>query len=105
VSGRRPHGLARDDQPGAISVEEPHFLPDENGDVVVSSIRTFGDTIHTFIGEYLDYYPGPGDLVATGSSCAVIPRRRACQESDSANARERFWSRSRLMNQPARLGL
>jgi hypothetical protein len=89
---------------GAISVEEPHFLPDENGDVVVSSIRTFGDTIHTFIGEYLDYYPGPGDLVATGSSCAVIPRRRACQESDSANARERFWEPFPLDESTGKIG-
>jgi len=34
---------------GAISVDEPHILSDENGTVVLSSIRTYGDTIHTFV--------------------------------------------------------
>jgi len=42
---------------GAIGVEEPHFLSDENGDVVLSSIRTYGDTIHTFVER--DAYVGP----------------------------------------------
>jgi len=34
---------------GAASVEEPHILSDENGTAVVSSIRAYGDTIHTFV--------------------------------------------------------
>ena len=34
---------------GAISVAEPNALSDENGTVVLSSIRTYGDTIHTFV--------------------------------------------------------
>ena len=39
---------------GAISVAEPHVLSDAHGRVVLSSIRTYGDTIHTFVerGEY-----------------------------------------------------
>ncbi|HVN92323.1 MAG TPA: 4-hydroxyphenylpyruvate dioxygenase [Terracidiphilus sp.] len=34
---------------GAISVEEPHIVSDENGTAVLASIRTYGDTIHTFV--------------------------------------------------------
>jgi 4-hydroxyphenylpyruvate dioxygenase len=39
---------------GATSVEEPHVLRDEHGSTVVSSIHTYGDTIHTFV-ERTDY--------------------------------------------------
>jgi 4-hydroxyphenylpyruvate dioxygenase len=34
---------------GAISVAEPYVLSDENGEIVQSSICTYGDTIHTFV--------------------------------------------------------
>ena len=34
---------------GATSVTEPQVLSDENGTAVVSSIRLYGDTIHTFV--------------------------------------------------------
>lgn len=34
---------------GAIGVREPEELKDENGSVTVASIRTYGDTIHTFV--------------------------------------------------------
>src|SRR5579863_2760300 len=39
---------------GAVSVAEPHVLSDEYGQVVLSSIRTYGDTIHSFVerGKY-----------------------------------------------------
>ena len=36
-------------QRGAITVSEPQYLSDENGYVIVSSIKTYGDTIHTFV--------------------------------------------------------
>jgi 4-hydroxyphenylpyruvate dioxygenase len=36
-------------QRGAIPVSEPQYLTDENGYVIVSSIKTYGDTIHTFV--------------------------------------------------------
>ena len=36
-------------QRGAIAVSEPQYLSDENGFVIVSSIKTYGDTIHTFV--------------------------------------------------------
>ncbi len=42
---------------GAVSVAEPHILSDENGLAVVSSIRAYGDTIHTFVER--DGYSGP----------------------------------------------
>lgn len=34
---------------GAVSVMEPTTLTDESGSVVVSSIKTYGDTVHTFV--------------------------------------------------------
>jgi 4-hydroxyphenylpyruvate dioxygenase len=34
---------------GAISVAEPYVKADDTGEVVLSSIRTYGDTIHTFV--------------------------------------------------------
>ena len=34
---------------GAISFAEPQAFSDEHGRVVLSSIRTYGDTIHTFV--------------------------------------------------------
>ena len=34
---------------GAVSVAEPTVLSDDDGDVVVSSIHAYGDTIHTFV--------------------------------------------------------
>jgi 4-hydroxyphenylpyruvate dioxygenase len=34
---------------GAVSVHPPTELSDENGTVVISSIKTYGDTIHTFV--------------------------------------------------------
>jgi 4-hydroxyphenylpyruvate dioxygenase len=42
---------------GAISAEEPRLLTDEHGAVVVSSIRAYGDTIHTFVER--KNYSGP----------------------------------------------
>ena len=42
---------------GAISVAEPYVKSDENGKVVLSSIRTYGDTIHTFVER--NAYTGP----------------------------------------------
>ena len=34
---------------GAVSVAEPYVKADEDGRVVLASIRTYGDTIHTFV--------------------------------------------------------
>ena len=34
---------------GAISVKAPETLKDDNGSVIVASVRTYGDTIHTFV--------------------------------------------------------
>lgn len=34
---------------GGVSVAAPYELSDENGVVVLSSIKTYGDTIHTFV--------------------------------------------------------
>jgi 4-hydroxyphenylpyruvate dioxygenase len=51
---------------GAVSVQEPTKLEDENGHVIVASVKTYGDTVHTFIeranfkGAFL-----PGFIAAT----------------------------------------
>jgi 4-hydroxyphenylpyruvate dioxygenase len=42
---------------GAVSVTEPHTISDEHGPVVLSSIRAYGDTIHTFVER--GAYDGP----------------------------------------------
>ena len=42
---------------GAVSVAQPYLLADEHGQVVMSSIRTYGDTIHTFVER--SNYSGP----------------------------------------------
>jgi 4-hydroxyphenylpyruvate dioxygenase len=34
---------------GAVPVHEPKVLKDESGEVVIASIKTYGDTIHTFV--------------------------------------------------------
>jgi 4-hydroxyphenylpyruvate dioxygenase len=36
-------------QRGATAVSEPQYLSSEDGFVIVSSIKTYGDTIHTFV--------------------------------------------------------
>jgi len=42
---------------GAVGVEEPNSLSDENGEVVVSSIETYGETLHRFVER--KNYDGP----------------------------------------------
>ncbi|MBC7449469.1 MAG: 4-hydroxyphenylpyruvate dioxygenase [Hymenobacteraceae bacterium] len=34
---------------GAVAAQEPLVLTDEHGEVVIASIRTYGDTLHTFV--------------------------------------------------------
>ncbi len=34
---------------GATSVSEPHVLSDDNGEVVIAAIRTYGETIHSLV--------------------------------------------------------
>ena len=34
---------------GAVSVAQPYVIADEHGQVVLASIRSYGDTIHTFV--------------------------------------------------------
>jgi 4-hydroxyphenylpyruvate dioxygenase len=46
---------------GAVSAEEPRVIEDEHGRAVVSSIRAYGDTLHSFVerGEYAGpFLPG-----------------------------------------------
>jgi len=42
---------------GAVSVAQPHVVADDRGQVVLSSIRAYGDTIHTFVER--GRYTGP----------------------------------------------
>jgi 4-hydroxyphenylpyruvate dioxygenase len=39
---------------GAKSVKAPETLKDENGSVIIASVATYGDTIHTFV-QRVDY--------------------------------------------------
>lgn len=34
---------------GGVSVAEPHEISDEHGKVIISQVKTYGDTIHSFI--------------------------------------------------------
>jgi 4-hydroxyphenylpyruvate dioxygenase len=42
---------------GAVSVQQPTTLSDEHGSVVLSAIKTYGDTVHTFVER--SKYSGP----------------------------------------------
>lgn len=42
---------------GAVAVQEPTVLKDEHGEAVVASIKTYGETIHTFVER--KNYKGP----------------------------------------------
>lgn len=42
---------------GAVSVQQPTSLSDEHGTVVLSTIKTYGDTVHTFVER--SNYSGP----------------------------------------------
>lgn len=43
------HSFEETTKRGAIAVEAPQVLKDEHGEVVIASIKTYGDTIHTFV--------------------------------------------------------
>jgi 4-hydroxyphenylpyruvate dioxygenase len=45
---------------GAVGVQEPREISDENGVFRIAAIRTYGDTLHTFIdrSEYKGFAPG-----------------------------------------------
>ena len=49
---------------GAVGVDEPHEISDEFGSVILSSIRTYGETRHLFV-QRSDY---------TGASCPATRR-------------------------------
>ena len=34
---------------GGVPIAEPHTLEDEHGKVIISQVKTYGDTIHSFI--------------------------------------------------------
>ena len=59
---------------GAVAAQEPKVLKDEHGEVVVASIRTYGDTIHTFVerknysGPFLPGYKARKSTMATASA-------------------------------------
>lgn len=58
---------------GAISAQRPVMLKDEFGEVILSSIKTYGDTIHTFVerkkykGPFLPGYKATGSAVKVQS--------------------------------------
>jgi 4-hydroxyphenylpyruvate dioxygenase len=60
-------------QRGAVSTQEPTVLRDDSGEVVVASIKTYGDTIHTFVerknysGVFLPGFQAADDGYITGT--------------------------------------
>lgn len=58
-------------QRGAVSTQEPTVLHDDSGEVIVASIKTYGDTIHTFVerknysGAFLPGYQAADDGYTT----------------------------------------
>jgi 4-hydroxyphenylpyruvate dioxygenase len=60
-------------QRGAVPWSEPQVLDDENGQVVVSAIRTYGQTVHKFIER--KNYNGPfmPGFIAASSLFPVVP--------------------------------
>jgi 4-hydroxyphenylpyruvate dioxygenase len=50
---------------GAVSVQEPWEESDEDGTVIMASVQTYGDTVHTFVersnynGRFLPHYKEP----------------------------------------------
>ncbi|MGW2329082.1 4-hydroxyphenylpyruvate dioxygenase [Streptomyces sp. NPDC001700] len=66
---------------GATGIEEPHDVKDEHGTVVLASIRTYGDTRHTFVersgydGPYLPGYVAAAPIVEA-------PKKRLFQAID-----------------------
>ena len=64
---------------GAIGVQEPREVTDENGTYRTASIRTYGDTIHTFVDRknYKGFAPGyrvvtTDDLVSRPTGLAAV---------------------------------
>jgi 4-hydroxyphenylpyruvate dioxygenase len=60
-------------QRGARGVVEPHWVSDENGRVELSTIATYGDTVHTFVnrGEYAGPHLPGYELVARSGNDGV----------------------------------
>ena len=62
---------------GATSVKEPYELKDENGSVIMASVKTYGDTTHTFVqrNEYKGkFLPGFKDHFLTEPYNKVMPQ-------------------------------
>eukprot|EP00741_Cyanophora_paradoxa_P003791 tig00000718_g3685.t1 len=62
---------------GARSVSEPREIKDENGTVVLATIQTYGDTVHTLV-ERTNYkgtfLPGFRAVAETDPLCALLPQ-------------------------------
>lgn len=61
---------------GAAVVAEPHTLSDEHGSVTLATIRTYGDTVHTFVqrGEYAGaFLPGFRAVTSTDPLVHITP--------------------------------
>ena len=60
---------------GAEGVEEPHDISDEHGTVRLATIKTYGETLHTFVGR--GGYSGaflPGYTAVVPRDCTPVPR-------------------------------
>ncbi len=95
---------------GGLSIQEPTLLEDENGEAVVATIKTFGDTTHTFVernnyhGAFLPGYEmyDPKELVADPTGLVHIDHivgnqsdgemQTVCQFYEKVFGWHRFWT-------------
>tara|TARA_Y100000588_G_scaffold393231_2_gene508358 strand:- start:190716 stop:191807 length:1092 start_codon:yes stop_codon:yes gene_type:complete len=95
---------------GALNIQEPTLVEDENGEAVVATIQTFGDTTHTFVernnyhGAFLPGYEmyDPKELVAEPTGLVHIDHivgnqpdgemQTVCQFYEKVFGWHRFWT-------------
>jgi len=68
---------ARAVEKGAVSVQEPRVLSDNDGEVLTARVRTYGDTTHTFIekrGYRGAFMPGFKEAEKTDPLQSFLPR-------------------------------
>ena len=60
---------------GAVSMEEPKVVEDENGRFVTATVKTYGDTIHTFVERHAykgAFAPGYKAIDKKGNSAGLL---------------------------------
>jgi len=61
---------------GAVPIREPTELKDENGSVIIATVQTYGDTVHSFVqrSQYTGpFLPGFRSITAKDPIAAILP--------------------------------